>query len=130
MTLLTPVQGDATVSGAVARGNMPFEKFHSGAGRPSQEPAVSIQPSGVIRLNAKVVEFFKREKITHVVLMWDKDKHRLAIEPETGADAAAYRVTFNPRSNSATIGSKAFGSFIGWAADRSVKVLAKMGQGG
>jgi hypothetical protein len=108
---------------------MALEKFHSTKGKPAKAPAISIQASGVIRLNVDIVQIFRSEKVTHVVLFWDKEKHRLAIVPDATGDQAAYRVTYGKTGNIAGIGAKAFAKHIGWCSERSARILVKMSEG-
>jgi hypothetical protein len=108
---------------------MGFEKFHSTKGKPAKVPAISIRASGVIHLNADIVQIFSRQKVTHVVLLWDKEKHRLAIVPDETGDEAAYRVTYGKTGNYAGIAAKAFAKHIGWCSERSVRILVGMSEG-
>jgi hypothetical protein len=104
---------------------MPFEVFSSGSRRPAGAPAVSIQPSGVLRLNYESAEILKRARASRVLVLWDGERRKLAIQPVNSADPRAYRLTFNARGNMASIAAKSFARSIGWAAPRSVKMPAE-----
>lgn len=90
---------------------------------------VSIRPKGAIRLNAEATNLLRSKGVVRVLILWDRDKHKLALSIAPDGDKRAYRVTYSSRGSSATIGAKSFGAFIGFSADRAVSLPADY-QGG
>lgn len=104
---------------------MAFEVFDSGTARPAGAPAISMQASGVMRLNVESVEILKRERVKRVLILWDGEHKKLAIKPIGSADPRAYRISFNSQGNMASIATKAFARSIGWTAAHSIKMPAE-----
>jgi hypothetical protein len=108
---------------------MAFEIVDSGKGKPSTEPAITIYPSGVIRLNARSASIFKEMNVERVLVMWDKDKRKIALAPDAKGDSRSYRVSYNANGSMATVAAKFIATFIGWSAQRAVKVNAEFTDG-
>jgi len=108
---------------------MAFEVFDSRWQRPAGTPTISIRPKGAIRLNVDATRLIKSKGFERVLLLWDREKRKLAISSAPELDKRAYRVTYSPTGSSATIGAKAFPAFIGLAVDRSVSLPAEFQTG-
>jgi len=108
---------------------MAFEVFDGSRQRPTGTPTISIRPKGALRLNAEATHVLKSKGIAKVLILWDSDKHKLALSPAPDGDKRAYRVTYSVRGSSATIGAKTFASFIGFSAERSVSLPAELQSG-
>jgi hypothetical protein len=108
---------------------MAFEIVDSSKGRPSPNPTITIQPSGVIRLNARSAAILKQMNAERVLVMWDKDRRKIALAPDRKGDSRSYRVSHNAAGSMGTIASKFIVAFIGWSAQRSVRVNAEFSDG-
>jgi hypothetical protein len=108
---------------------MAFEIVDSSKGRPSTEPTITIAPNGVIRLNARCAAIFKEMNVERVLVMWDKDKRKIALAPDAKGDSRSYRVSYNANGSMASVAAKFITAFIGWSAQRGVKVNAELSDG-
>ncbi len=90
--------------------------------KPAGRPMISIQPNGQIRFNVQATEILKRLGIERVLLLWDKDKHKIAIALASKNDDRSYKVRYDPKKNVAQVAAKAIVPQIGWNAERSVRI--------
>ncbi len=77
-------------------------------------PTLTIATNGTIALNATAGRVLSERNIKLVYLLWDKDRHRLAIKAAPKADRNSYRVSLGDSSSS--IRAKTFLRHIGWNA--------------
>ena len=108
---------------------MPAVIVDSLKGRPSTDPTITIAPSGVIRLNARSAAIFKEMNVERVLVMWDKDKKKISLAPDANRDSRSYRVSYNANGNMASVAAKIITTFIGWSAQRGIKVNAEFNDG-
>jgi hypothetical protein len=75
-------------------------------------PTVSISPLGRIGLNQSITKTLAESAVEYVLLLWDKEKHRMAIRPITKKDSRAYGLS-HAKSSTAFSG-KTFLDYIGY----------------
>lgn len=72
---------------------MAYEVFTRKVAR-TTTPAITINTLGKISFNQSATEIIRNNKMEHVLLLWDKDRSKMAIQPTTKADTRAYHVGF------------------------------------
>jgi hypothetical protein len=85
------------------------------------EPAVTIGKMGRIAFNMIATATFESKKVTHVVLMWDKELFKCGVKSATSKDVGAYTLTYNEKSNGAGFSAVTFLNYIryDWTETRS-----------
>ncbi len=87
----------------------------------TDNPNVTITTMGRMAFNKSATSFFEKEKITHVLSMWNGERLmcgiKAALEPET----RAYKLSFGIRGNGAGFSAVTFLNHIryDWASTRS-----------
>jgi hypothetical protein len=106
---------------------MAFEVFDSKASKRviSDRPVIGIQANGVFRFNmAATAHLAKMEK---VILLWDRQDHKLAIANASTDDTRAYRISYG--HGGARIVPRAFLKHIRFTAASTVSVPAEFVKG-
>ena len=75
-------------------------------------PTVAVSKSGRIALNKSAFAVLDKNAIEFVLLLWDKDRHRIGIRPITKKDSRAYSLKFGPKKNGAYFSAKTFLDYI------------------
>src|SRR5579863_2204176 len=92
---------------------MAYEIFTKTYNRRDNPPTLSISgKSGRLGCNKASAELLRKHYTGHVLLMWDPEAQKIAIQPIKKKDARAFRVTFN-KGGGAAIAAKSFCDFIG-----------------
>ena len=91
--------------------------------------AVTVQPTGSLRLNTAASTILREAGFESVLLMWDADKHKVALAPSPTGDPRAYKLRYHPKGSGAQLAAKAFIKYIGWSAQRSVTLPMQKARG-
>lgn len=100
---------------------MGYEVFESKSKR-LDTPAITIQPSGALRINTIASTILREAGVECVLLMWDQDKRKIALSPTPAGDPRAYKLRYHVKGSGAQLAAKAFVKHIGWSADHSVTI--------
>ena len=71
-------------------------------------PAVSITPYGRLAFNRPLVKILEDNAFERVLLLWDADRHRLAIRPITKNDPRSYQISFRSKESGVGVSIKTF----------------------
>ncbi len=98
---------------------MPYETFKRTTQR-TELQTLSIAPKGRIALNAAAARVAVGQGINTVLLLWDKERRRLALKATTKADTNGYRLTLATDLRNATLSATTFLRHIHWNAPQRV----------
>ena len=82
-----------------------FEKF-TRIGR-SFKPEVTLRRSGIIGVNNGAIQRFALSRFQHVVLFYDRDTHRVGIQPVKNGDTPG-AVTLRIKQGNASVSARSF----------------------
>ena len=106
---------------------MGYEVLGATADRsPAGRPTISVQPNGVVRVNSEATKVLKNLGAERVLLLWDKEKRRVAVAAATKNDARSYKLRVDPKKGVAQFAAKAAMRHIGWIAERSVRIPVRL----
>jgi len=77
-------------------------------------PRISVNTLGRVGINQAATKILKDNAVEFVLLLWDKERNKIAIRPITKKDKRAYIVTFAPKGNGAGFSAKTFFKYIGY----------------
>jgi len=63
-------------------------------------PAISISTLGKIALNQTATDILRKNHVEHVLLLWDGENRKIALQPADKTDTRAYHVAFGTKSGS------------------------------
>lgn len=106
---------------------MPYEVFESKSTRQGG-PTISIRPDGVMRFNSDATAILKKMGTSRVLLLWDREKLKLAIDPAQMNDERSYKVTYSRHRAASGFAAKAFAKHIGWKGTCSVALPMRVGR--
>ena len=86
-------------------------------------PAISLTPAGKLDFNAAAARKFRENAIEHVLLLWDKDKRKIAIRSIAKRDARSFKVTYS-KNHGASISAASFFKFIEWSQTKRITLPA------
>ena len=89
-----------------------------------ESPALSLVPDGRITINAAATRLLIGAGVKLVLLLWDKDNHKMAVKAAQKGDKNAYAVSLSPDKYAGSLRAKAFMAHIGWKAPRREMVMA------
>ena len=92
-------------------------------------PAVSVTPTGAMRLNKDAADILKALGATHILILWDEADLRIALSVTPASDHRAYKLSYHPRGSGAGFAAKAFLKHIGWKAKSAVPLKLTMQKG-
>ncbi len=75
-------------------------------------PAISINRMGRVGLNQSATEILKKHGIEFLLLLYDKDKLKMAIKATSKTDSRAYRPSFSKKGGGASFSAKTFFAHI------------------
>ncbi len=105
---------------------MPYEIFTKKVLR-SGNPIISISRLGRIGINQPAARTLKEHAVEFVLLLWDKDRRRIAFRPISKKDTRAYTITYDANGKSAGAGfsAKTFFDYVGYdySETRSIPVV-------
>jgi len=96
---------------------MAYEVFQR-TGVRVDEPTLSITPDGRMVLNAAAARIFEQYTVRFVLLLWDRDNHKVALKAAHKGDKNAYAVSRVSSKHSMSLRAKLFLDHIGWNAPR------------
>ena len=105
---------------------MAYEVFESKSTRQGG-PTISIRPDGVMRLNSDATAILKKMGTSRILLLWDREKLKLAIDPAQTNDERSYKVTYSKYRGASGFAAKAFARHIGWKGAGSVALPMRVG---
>src|SRR5262245_48698764 len=88
-------------------------------------PSVSFSKLGRIGLNYGATKILKDKAVEYVLLLWDKDRKRIALRPITKKDKSAYYITYAAKGNYSMFSAKTFLEHIGYDLSETRSVEAK-----
>jgi hypothetical protein len=94
---------------------MPYETFKRTTQR-TQVQTLSIETTGRIALSAAATRIAVGHGIDTVLVLWDKERSRLALKATTKTDKNGYKIT--PSSGKASLSATTFLRHIGWSAQQ------------
>jgi hypothetical protein len=92
---------------------MAYEIFTNKGSRRTSAPAIGIAKSGRVNLNKPITQHLLSKKVEFVLLLWDKERNRIAIKPSK-RDSRAYQLGYSNRDNSAGFHGGSFVKYIGY----------------
>jgi hypothetical protein len=93
----------------------------------SISPFISFSPRGRVGLNQAATAIMENSAVEFVLLLWDKERHRVAIRPITKKDSRAYRLA--RAKSSSMVHAKAFMEQIHYNADETRTFAAEWNEG-
>ena len=92
---------------------MAYEVFTRRIAR-AGNPVISISKLGRIGINQHGARLLKNNGVEFVLLMWDKDRRRIAIRPISIREGRAYKLTFSPdnKGSGAGFSAKTFFDYL------------------
>jgi hypothetical protein len=94
---------------------MAYEVFKRTGARVAS-PTMSLVPGGRISINAAAVRIFVEAGVGSVILLWDRDNHKVALKAASKGDKNAYAISIAPDHHSGSLRAKSFLAHIGWNA--------------
>ena len=91
---------------------MAYEIFTRKARR-TGSPTLAISKSGRIALNKAATATLEKNAVEFVLLLWDKENHKIGVRPITKKDPRAYNLKYGPKNNGAYFSSKTFFDYVG-----------------
>jgi hypothetical protein len=102
---------------------MAYEVLSAIAARsPAGEPMLSISAAGRIRVNTDATKLLRAMGAERVLLLWDKDKRKIAITPADKHDNRSYKLKINSAKGVAEFAAKATMRAIGWSSVRTLRI--------
>lgn len=102
---------------------MGFEVFSRQTPRVGTSLTLNINPKGRIGISQKAARFLGLESGSLVLVLWDKEKKRLAIQKINDDDVRAYKVSYS--NNSAGIHAVNFLKHIGYTASETRTLIGE-----
>ena len=96
---------------------MAYEVFKRSTVR-QELPALSLVPGGRIVANAAAARILTQAGVKSVLLMWDKNTHRLALKAVPKGDKNGYAVSLSTERHSGSLRAMQFLRYIGWSAPK------------
>jgi hypothetical protein len=81
-------------------------------------PVLSIVPGGRVAINAAACRILTQAGIKTVIILWDKDKCKMAVKAAPKGEKNSFTVTFAADLHSGTFAAKSFLQHIGWHATK------------
>ena len=78
---------------------MPYEVFARKVVR-TTTPAISISSLGKIGLNQSATDILRKNHVEHVLLLWDSENRKIALQPADKTDTRGYNVAFGKKTGS------------------------------
>ena len=82
-------------------------------------PAVTITTLGRMAFNKAVTIIFRTQRVDDVILMWDKDKNLIGLQPITTKDHRSYKVRYSKRGDGSGFTANTFLKYIGYNASET-----------
>jgi hypothetical protein len=79
-------------------------------------PSVTFTALGRLAFNKAATITFQKEKVENVILMWDKEKRLIGLQPITGKDSRSYKIRYNKRGDGSGFSATTFIKYIGYNA--------------
>jgi hypothetical protein len=100
-----------------------YEILSASADRsPAGRPTLTVYPDGAIRVNTNATTLLREMGAERVLLLWDRDKRKLAIMPAAKNDVRSYKLRFDSARGVSGFAAKAMMKKIGWNAERTVRI--------
>jgi len=93
-----------------------------------ETPTLSLTPDWRIALNSAATRILLEAEIKNVLLLWDKQNHKLALKAASKGDKNAYAVSLRSDKGAGTLRAKAFLCYVGWSAPRREALTATWNQ--
>ena len=94
---------------------MAFEVFSRKA-QYKGNPSVTFTALGRLAFNKAATVIFQKEKVVDVILMWDKEKRLIGLQPITDKDNRSYKIRYNKRGDGSGFSATTFIKYIGYSA--------------
>jgi hypothetical protein len=85
-------------------------------------PAVTITAAGRLGLNADLTRMFKKNAVESVLLLFDPEKRKIAIQPAASKDKRSYRLAYAPDLSQASMSAMRFLKTIGWDGKAHIRI--------
>jgi hypothetical protein len=92
-------------------------------------PAVSLNTLGRMGLNKAATRVLEREAVEYVLLLWDRENHRIAIRPIKKKDGRAYHLSYGKKGNGSGFSAKTFFDYIGYDYSETRSLPAEWNEG-
>lgn len=86
-------------------------------------PGASLSPVGRLYLNRVAADLLNREAAEFVLLLWDKERLRIAVRPLTKKDSRAFRIQYGHHGGG-NVACKSFLMWIGLNLPEKINVAA------
>ena len=90
--------------------------------------AVTINKSGRMSFSRSITEVLLQNGIEYVLLLWDKENLKVAIQRTSEIDGSAYHIVFNKKHNQSHVSTRAFLYYIKYDYSRTQSFLATWNQ--
>lgn len=107
---------------------MGYEVFKRTGAR-VETPTLSITPDGRIVPNAAAARVLKGAGARHVLLLWDRANHRLALKAAQRTNKNAFSVSLAPDGRSGGVRARSLLRYIGWNAPQRETLSAIWNEG-
>jgi hypothetical protein len=77
-------------------------------------PAVTFSSKDRMAMNTAAAKIFHQNAVEYILLLWDRERRKVAIRPISKKDVRAYRLTYGPKANGASFSARSFMNHIGW----------------
>lgn len=87
----------------------------------TDNPNVTVTTMGRMAFNKSATTYFEKEKVTHVLAMWNSDKSLCGVKSIVEPEPRAYKLSFGVKGNGAGFSAVTFLNHIkyDWATTRS-----------
>lgn len=77
-------------------------------------PAVTFTTLGRLAFNKAATITFQKEKVEDVILLWDKERRLIGLQPIANKDTRSYKVRYNKRGDGSGFSATTFIKYIGY----------------
>lgn len=81
-------------------------------------PVLAIAPGGRVAINAAACRILTEAGIKSFIILWDKEKRKMAVKAAPKGEKNSFAVTFAADRHSGTFAAKSFLQHIGWHATK------------
>ncbi len=76
-------------------------------------PGVTASKLGRMAINKRATQYFEKNAVEFVLVLWDAENKKIGIRPITKKDPRAYRLKYGENGNGAGFSAKTFFDYIG-----------------
>lgn len=88
-------------------------------------PRISVNTLGRVGINQPATKILKDNAVEFVLLLWDRERNKIAIRPIAKKDKRSYILTFALKGNGAGFSAKTFFNYIGYNYSKTQSLAAE-----